>query len=103
MAMKELLYRLQPVQIYIVLTLSILYFLMQLFLSHITHALTLLVASYHMLCNIVALSGCIMTIKVSFFCSFLSLFLQQIGQLKRAKKSIGILTDIYLVSLSLAL
>ncbi|XP_055312370.1 proton-coupled zinc antiporter SLC30A1 [Sitodiplosis mosellana] len=63
MAMKELLYRMQPMQIYIVLALSIVYFLMQLFLSHITHSLTLLVASYHMLCNIVALSGCIVTIK----------------------------------------
>ncbi|XP_031631004.1 zinc transporter 1 [Contarinia nasturtii] len=63
MAMKELLYRLRPMQIYIVLALSIAYFIMQLFLSHITHALTLLVDSYHMLCNIVALSGCIITIK----------------------------------------
>lgn len=70
MAMKELLYRMQPMQIYVVLTLSIVYFLMQLFLSHITHALTLLVSVYHMLCNIVALSGCIMTIKVNYlhFC-----------------------------------
>lgn len=72
--MKELLYRLQPVQIYIVLALSIVYFLMQLFLSHITHALTLLVDSYHMLCNIVALSGCIITIKVR-FCFSISLFI----------------------------
>lgn len=63
--MKDFLYRFQPVQIYIVLVLSIVYFLVQLFLSHITHALTLLVDSYHMLCNIVALSGCLMTIKVS--------------------------------------
>lgn len=70
MAMKELLYRLRPMQIYIVLALSIAYFVMQLFLSHITHALTLLVASYHMLCNIVALSGCIITIKVSFCATF---------------------------------
>lgn len=65
MAMKDLLYRLRPVQIYIVLMLSIVYFLVQLYLSQITHALTLLVNSYHMLCNIVALSGCIITIKVS--------------------------------------
>lgn len=64
MAMKDLLYRLQPAQMYMVLALSIVYFLVQLFLSHTTHALTLLVDSYHMLCNIVALSGCIMTIKV---------------------------------------
>lgn len=65
MAMKDFLQRFQPVQIYIVLVLSIVYFLVQLFLSHITHALTLLVDSYHMLCNIIALSGCLMTIKVS--------------------------------------
>lgn len=65
MPMKELLNRLRPVQLYIVLILSIVYFLVQLFLSHITHALTLLVDSYHMLCNIIALSGCILTIKVS--------------------------------------
>lgn len=64
MAMKDWLQRLQPLQIYLVLTLSIVYFLVQLFLSHITHALTLLVASYHMLCNIIALTGCIITIKV---------------------------------------
>lgn len=62
--MKDLLYQLQPVQLYIVLVLSIIYFLVQLYLSHITHALTLLVDSYHMLCNIIALSGCIITIKV---------------------------------------
>lgn len=55
----------QPVQLYIVLVLSILYFLVQLFLSHISHALVLLVDSYHMLCNIIALTGCILTIKHS--------------------------------------
>ncbi|EAT37508.1 AAEL010511-PA, partial [Aedes aegypti] len=64
--MKEWIYRMQPVQLYIVLVLSILYFLVQLFLSHISHALVLLVDSYHMLCNIIALTGCILTIKVSF-------------------------------------
>ncbi|XP_065078006.1 calcium/manganese antiporter SLC30A10 [Ochlerotatus camptorhynchus] len=65
MPMKEWIYRLQPVQLYIVLVLSIFYFLVQLFLSHISHALVLLVDSYHMLCNIIALSGCILTIKHS--------------------------------------
>lgn len=64
MAMKDFLHQLQPLQIYVVLVLSIVYFLVQLYLSQITHALTLLVNSYHMLCNIVALSGCIITIKV---------------------------------------
>uniref|UniRef100_A0A1Q3FCP6 Putative zn2+ transporter znt1 n=1 Tax=Culex tarsalis TaxID=7177 RepID=A0A1Q3FCP6_CULTA len=65
MPMKEWIYRLQPVQLYIVLVLSIVYFLVQLFLSHISHSLVLLVDSYHMLCNIIALSGCILTIKHS--------------------------------------
>lgn len=63
--MKEWIYRLQPVQLYIVLALSSVYFLVQLFLSHVSHSLVLLVASYHMLCNIIALTGCILTIKVS--------------------------------------
>lgn len=63
--MKEWIYRLQPFQLYIVLILSILYLMVQLFLSHISHSLVLLVASYHMLCNIIALSGCILTIKHS--------------------------------------
>lgn len=67
MAVKELLHRLQPVQIYLVLVLSIVYFCVQLFLSHVTHALTLLICAYHMLCNIVALTGCIITIKVGRF------------------------------------
>ncbi|XP_050080455.1 zinc transporter 10 [Anopheles maculipalpis] len=65
MPMKEWIYRLQPVQLYIVLALSSVYFLVQLFLSHVSHSLVLLVASYHMLCNIVALIGCILTIKKS--------------------------------------
>lgn len=65
MAMKDWLLRFQPFQLYIILILSIAYFLVQLFMSHITHALTLLIDSYHMLCNIIALSGCILTLKVS--------------------------------------
>ncbi|XP_037934774.1 zinc transporter 1 [Teleopsis dalmanni] len=65
MPIKNLLLRFQPAQLYIVLVLSICYFAVQLVLSHITHALTLLMASYHMLCNIFALTGCILTIKHS--------------------------------------
>lgn len=65
MPMKDWIHRLQPVQLYIVLVLSILYFSVQLFLSHISHALVLLVSSYHMLCNILTLIGCIYTIKKS--------------------------------------
>lgn len=63
--MKQLLHRLQPIQVYIVLVLSVLYFLVQMFISYKSQSITLLVHSYHMLCNIIALSGCIITIKVS--------------------------------------
>ncbi|XP_063710132.1 proton-coupled zinc antiporter SLC30A1 [Culicoides brevitarsis] len=63
MPMKDILYRLQPFQLYIILCLSIAFFLVQLFLSHISHALTLLVQAYHMLCNIICLVGCILTLK----------------------------------------
>uniref|UniRef100_A0A182QIP2 Cation efflux protein cytoplasmic domain-containing protein n=1 Tax=Anopheles farauti TaxID=69004 RepID=A0A182QIP2_9DIPT len=65
MSMKEWIYRLQPVQLYIVLALSSVYFMVQLFLSHVSHSQVLTVASYHMLCNIIALTGCILTIKKS--------------------------------------
>uniref|UniRef100_A0A1A9WH67 Cation efflux protein cytoplasmic domain-containing protein n=1 Tax=Glossina brevipalpis TaxID=37001 RepID=A0A1A9WH67_9MUSC len=69
MPIKKLLYRFQPAPLYIVLILSICYFSVQLILSHITHALTLLMASYHMLCNIFALAGSIVTIKHNLYSS----------------------------------
>ncbi|XP_034656837.1 zinc transporter 1 [Drosophila subobscura] len=65
MPIKDILQRCRPIPLYVVLVLSICYFVLQLALSHITHALTLLMASYHMLCNIFALGGCIITIKHS--------------------------------------
>lgn len=65
MPMKELLHRLQPIQVYIVLVLSVLYFMVQMLISQQSQSITLLVHAYHMLCNIIALSGCIITIKVS--------------------------------------
>ncbi|KAH8300422.1 hypothetical protein KR018_004926 [Drosophila ironensis] len=65
MPVKEILQRCKPIPIYVVLALSICYFILQLILSHVTHALTLLMASHHMLCNIFALGGCIITIKHS--------------------------------------
>lgn len=71
MPVKEIFQKLQPVQLYIVLILSVAYFIVQLFLSHITHAITLLVDSYHMLCNIIALTGCIITIKVRILCNIM--------------------------------
>ncbi|KAH8410815.1 hypothetical protein KR222_011214, partial [Zaprionus bogoriensis] len=62
---KEVLQRCQPIPLYVVLVLSVCYFVIQLVFSHLTHALTLLMAAYHMLCNILALAGCILTIKHS--------------------------------------
>ncbi|KAH8378882.1 hypothetical protein KR009_001875, partial [Drosophila setifemur] len=62
---KQIMQRCRPTPLYVVLVLSICYFVLQLILSHLTHALTLLMASHHMLCNIFALGGCIMTIKHS--------------------------------------
>uniref|UniRef100_A0A6P7H0N1 Zinc/cadmium resistance protein isoform X1 n=2 Tax=Diabrotica virgifera virgifera TaxID=50390 RepID=A0A6P7H0N1_DIAVI len=63
MAMKEWVRRMQPFQLYVVLGLTIAFFLLELIVSHLTHALTLLMDSYHTLCNIMALGGCILTIK----------------------------------------
>lgn len=63
MALKEFFRKYQPVQIYIVLVLTIFYFLIQLVVSHFTHALTLLVDSYHVLCNLIALFGCLVSFK----------------------------------------
>lgn len=62
--MKEWFRQLQPVQLYIILALTIVFFIIELLVSHLTHALTLLMDSYHMLCNILALTGCLITIKV---------------------------------------
>ncbi|KAJ3643951.1 hypothetical protein Zmor_011164 [Zophobas morio] len=65
MPVKEWFRSLQPIQLYIILILTVMFFITELIFSHITHALTLLMDSYHMLCNILALTGCIMTIKDS--------------------------------------
>ncbi|XP_017862488.1 PREDICTED: zinc transporter 1 isoform X2 [Drosophila arizonae] len=65
MPIKDVLQRCRPIPLYVVLILSICYFVLQLVLSHLTHALTLLMAAYHMLCNILALGGCVITIKHS--------------------------------------
>lgn len=61
--MKKWFHQLRPVQLYLMLGLTIFFFLVQLIMSHMTHALTLLVDSYHMLCNVIALVGSIITIK----------------------------------------
>ncbi|XP_046747655.1 zinc transporter 1 isoform X2 [Diprion similis] len=65
MAMKEWFRRLQPVQIYLVLFFTTAYLIVELIVSHFTHGLTLLVNAYYMLCNIIALIGCIASIKYS--------------------------------------
>lgn len=65
MPVKDFFRKIQPVQLYVVLTLTVLFFIVELIVSHLTHALTLLMDSYHMLCHIMALVGCITTIKVS--------------------------------------
>ncbi|XP_066244977.1 proton-coupled zinc antiporter SLC30A1 [Euwallacea similis] len=63
MPVKDFFCKFQPIQLYAVLTLTVLFFIVELIVSHLTHALTLLMDSYHMLCNILALAGCIVTIK----------------------------------------
>ncbi|KMQ95829.1 zinc transporter 1 [Lasius niger] len=65
MAVKEWFRRLQPVQLYLVLFFTTTFFLIEIIASHLTHSLTLLLNAYHMLCNIVALVGCIASIKVN--------------------------------------
>lgn len=65
---KQILHRIQPISVYIVLVLSVLYFSVQMFISQKSQSITLLVHAYHMLCNIIALSGCIITIKVTIVC-----------------------------------
>ncbi|XP_015606086.1 zinc/cadmium resistance protein [Cephus cinctus] len=63
MAVKKWFRSLQPVQLYVVLFFTTAFFVVELVASHLTHALTLLLNAYHMLCNIVALVGCIASIK----------------------------------------
>lgn len=63
MPMKEWFRQLQPMQLYIILTLTVAFFITELVISHVTHALTLLMDSYHTLCNIFALSACMITVK----------------------------------------
>ncbi|KAK0075208.1 hypothetical protein PV325_007240 [Microctonus aethiopoides] len=63
MAVKEWFRRLKPVQLYLVLFFTTAFFIIEIVASHVTHSLTLLLNAYHMLCNIIALVGCIATIK----------------------------------------
>ncbi|XP_011501271.1 PREDICTED: zinc/cadmium resistance protein [Ceratosolen solmsi marchali] len=63
MAVKEWFRKFQPVQLYLVLFFTAAFFVVEIVASYITHALTLLMNAYHMLCNIIALIGCIASIK----------------------------------------
>nr|CAD7440639.1 unnamed protein product [Timema bartmani] len=63
MTMKEWVHQMRSVQLYVVLFLSTVFLVVELLLSHMTHALTLLVDSYHMMCSLIALMGCIIAIK----------------------------------------
>ncbi|XP_019869874.1 zinc transporter 1 [Aethina tumida] len=63
MGVKEWFRQMQPVQLYVILVITILFFIVELTVSHITHSLTLLMDSYQMLCNIFALTGCLISIK----------------------------------------
>ncbi|CAG5077811.1 Similar to Slc30a1: Zinc transporter 1 (Rattus norvegicus) [Cotesia congregata] len=63
MAVKEWFRQLQPVQLYLVLFFTSTFFIIEIIASHVTHSLTLLLNAYHMLCNIVALVGCIASVK----------------------------------------
>lgn len=65
MAMKECFRNLQPVQIYIVLFFTVIFVVIEIIAEYFTHSLTLLINAYHMVCNIIALIGCITSIKVS--------------------------------------
>lgn len=73
-SVKEWIHRMRPARLVMVLVLSIVYFLVLLVFSHITHALTLLVQCYHMVCNIIGLSGSLVMVKVSFTAYSVNLF-----------------------------
>lgn len=65
MSMKKVLRILNPRPVHTVLLLTLSYFLVQLVFSHITHALTLLVDSYHVLCKLIYLFGSLLCFKVT--------------------------------------
>ena len=65
MAVKEWFQRFRPVQLYVILFLTVGFFVAELVASYATHSLTLLLNLYHMLCNIVALICYIASVKVS--------------------------------------
>lgn len=64
MPLKEIFRKYHPLQIYIVLILTVFYFCIQLIVSRFSHSLTLLMDSYHVFCNVFALIGCIYSFKI---------------------------------------
>lgn len=66
MPVKKWFQTLQPIQLYVFLGLTVALFLIELAFSHFTHSLTLLMDSYHMMCKILALTACLVNIKVGF-------------------------------------
>ncbi|KAJ8866235.1 hypothetical protein PR048_032078, partial [Dryococelus australis] len=65
MTMKDWCKTLRPIQLYIIMVLTVAFLVAEMVVSHTTHALTLLVDAYHMMCNILSLMGCVVNIKVS--------------------------------------
>ncbi|XP_033216826.1 zinc transporter 1 isoform X2 [Belonocnema kinseyi] len=63
MAVKEWFRKLQPVKLYMILFSTFTFFFIELVVSYVTHSLTLLLNAYHMLCNIIALVGCVASTK----------------------------------------
>ncbi|XP_035733756.1 zinc homeostasis factor 1-like isoform X1 [Vespa mandarinia] len=63
MPVKEWFRKLQPVQLYLVVFFTVAFFIIEMVASHVTHSLTLLLNAYHMLCNIIATLGCLVSIK----------------------------------------
>lgn len=65
MTVKEWIVTLKPVQLYIIMFTTLTFFIIEMSASYITHSLTLLLHSYYMLCNIIALTGYLASTKVS--------------------------------------
>ncbi|KAF7991682.1 hypothetical protein HCN44_010483 [Aphidius gifuensis] len=63
MTVKEWVRQLQPVQLYIVLFFTVAFLAIEITVSGTTHSNTLLLNAYHMICNVIALGGCILSIK----------------------------------------
>ncbi|XP_022164306.1 zinc transporter 1 isoform X2 [Myzus persicae] len=63
MSVKKVLRIFNPHAVHTVILLTLCYFLVQLVLSHVSHSLTLLVDSYHVLCKLIYFFGSVLCIK----------------------------------------